>query len=127
MLLTDQQKISYHTINNFRSSSHANELVKKLYLLYQSIGGWGLINEETIFIDYTKIEADANRYTFVWCKAVEKFHDKLKGQAVEAYDELIAQEVVKEMNKEKVQTSQGRVELAQETEAEIEKLTKEIE
>ena len=79
----------------------------------------GLINEETIFIDYTKIEADANRYTFVWCKAVEKFHDKLKGQAVEAYDELIAQEVV--------QTSQGRVELAQETEAEIEKLTKEIE
>ncbi len=87
----------------------------------------GLINEETIFIDYTKIEADANRYTFVWCKAVEKFHDKLKGQAVEAYDELIAQEVVKEMNKEKVQTSQVRVELAQETEAEIEKLTKEIE
>lgn len=75
----------------------------------------GLINEGTIFIDGTKIEADANRYTFVWCKAVE------------AYDELIAQEVVKEMNKEKVQTSQGLVELAQETEAEIEKLTKEIE
>ena len=26
MILADQQKISYHTINNFRSSSHANEL-----------------------------------------------------------------------------------------------------
>ncbi len=128
MHLADQQKISYHTINNFRSSSHANELVKKSFIYFTNLlVDEGLINEGTIFIDYTKIEADANRYTFVWCKAVEKFHDKLKGQAVEAYDELIAQEVVREMNKEKVQTSQGLVELAQETEAEIEKLTKEIE
>lgn len=44
-----------------------------------------LINEGAFFIDGTKIEADANRYTFVWRKAVEKYHDKLKGQAVEAY------------------------------------------
>lgn len=87
----------------------------------------GLINEGTIFIDGTKIEADANRYTFVWRKAVEKFHEKLKDQAVELYDELVAQEVVKAMEKEKVQTSQGLAELAQETEAKIEKLTKEIE
>lgn len=132
MILADQQKISYHTINNFRSSSHANELVKKSFIYFTNfLVDEGLINEGAVFIDGTKIEADANRYTFVWRKAVEKYHDKLKGQAVEAYDELIAQEVVKEMNKEmnkeKVQTSQGLAELAQETEAEIEKLTKEIE
>ncbi|MCT3616133.1 IS1182-like element ISLac1 family transposase, partial [Lactobacillus acidophilus] len=87
----------------------------------------GLINEGAVFIDGTKIEADANRYTFVWRKAVEKFHKKLKGQAVELYDELIAKEVVKAMAQEKVRTSQGLAELAQETEAEIEKLTKKIE
>ena len=40
---------------------------------------------------------------------------------------MVAQEVVKAMEKEKVQTSQGLAELVQETEAEIEKLTKEIE
>ncbi|PEX82264.1 transposase, partial [Klebsiella sp. KG9] len=51
----------------------------------------------------------------------------LKGQAVELYDELIAKEVVKAMAQEKVRTSQGLAELAQETEAEIEKLTKKIE
>ena len=55
----------------------------------------GLINEGAIFIDGTKIEADANLYTFVWRKAVEKYHEKLKAQAVELYDELIAKEVVK--------------------------------
>ena len=63
----------------------------------------GLINEGAVFIDGTKIEADANRYTFVWRKAVEKYHEKLKGQAVELYDELITKEkeVVKKMEKEK--------------------------
>ena len=128
MVLAEYQKISYHTINNFRSSKHANQLIKKSFLYFTNLlEQEGLINEGTIFIDGTKIEADANRYTFVWRKAVEKFHEKLKDQAVKLYDELVAQEVVKAMEKEKVQTSQGLAELAQETEAEIEKLTKEIE
>ena len=128
MVLAEHQKISYHTINNFRSSKHANQLIKKSFLYFTNLlEQEGLINEGTIFIDGTKIEADANRYTFVWRKAVEKFHEKLKDQAVKLYDELVAQEVVKAMEKEKVQTSQGLAELAQETEAEIEKLTKEIE
>ena len=88
----------------------------------------GLINEGAVFIDGTKIEADANRYTFVWRKAVEKYHEKLKGQAVELYDELITKEkeVVKKMEKEKVQTSQGLEKLARETEEEINQLTEEI-
>ncbi|WP_201725492.1 transposase, partial [Lactobacillus helveticus] len=128
MVLAEHQKISYHTINNFRSSDHANELVKKSFLYFTNLlEAEGLINEGAIFIDGTKIEADANRYAFVWRKAAEKFHEKLKGQAVELYDELIAKEVVKAMAQEKVQTSQGLEELAQETEDEIEKLTKEIE
>ena len=128
MVLAEHQKISYHTINNFRSSDHANQLIKKSFLYFTNLlEQEGLINEGAIFIDGTKIEADANRYTFVWRKAVEKFHDKLKDQAVELYDELIAKEVVKVMAKEKVQTSQGLTELAQETETKIEQLTKEIE
>lgn len=128
MVLAENQKISYHTINNFRSSEHANELVKKSFLYFTNLlEAEGLINEGAVFIDGIKIEADANRYTFVWRKAVEKFHEKLKGQASEIYDELIAKEVVKAVTQEKVQISQGLEELAQETEAEIEKLTEEIE
>lgn len=128
MVLAENQKISYHTINNFRSSEHANELVKKSFLYFTNLlEAEGLINEGSVFIDGIKIEADANRYTFVWRKAVEKFHEKLKGQASEIYDELIAKEVVKAVTQEKVQISQGLEELAQETEAEIEKLTEEIE
>ena len=88
MVLAEHQKISQHTINNFRSSDHANELIKKSFLYFTNLlEQEGLINEGAIFIDGTKIEADANRYTFVWRKAVEKYHEKLKAQAVEVYDE----------------------------------------
>lgn len=37
----------------------------------------GEISGETIFIDGTKIEANANKYTFVWKKAVTKNQAKL--------------------------------------------------
>ncbi len=37
----------------------------------------GEISGETIFIDGTKIEANANKYTFVWKKAVTKNQEKL--------------------------------------------------
>ena len=36
------------------------------------------IDLENVFIDGTKIEANANKYTFVWKKAVNKFYEKLK-------------------------------------------------
>ena len=37
----------------------------------------GEISGETIFIDGTKIEAYANKYTFVWKKAVSKNMEKM--------------------------------------------------
>ena len=39
--------------------------------------GLGEISGETVFIDGTKIEAAANKYTFVWKKAVTKNQTKL--------------------------------------------------
>ena len=56
MALAEHQQISYHTINNFRSSKHANELVKKSFLYFTNLlEAEGLINEGAIFIDGTKI------------------------------------------------------------------------
>ena len=50
-------------------------------LFYQLINKLIELNEidlENVFIDSTKIEANANKYTFVWKKAVNKFYEKLK-------------------------------------------------
>ena len=49
MILAEKQRISYHTINNFRSSEHANELVKKSFLYFANLlEAEGLINESMI-------------------------------------------------------------------------------
>jgi hypothetical protein len=128
MILAGNRHISYHTINNFRSSNHANDVIKQCFVYFASLlEDEGLIRESAVFIDGTKIEADANKYTFVWKKAVEKYHAKLKEDVSALYDELINKEVVKVMAEEEAQTSQVLEILAQETEKEIEKISEEIE
>ena len=37
----------------------------------------GELSKETVFIDGTKLEACANRYTFVWKKSVGKWEEKM--------------------------------------------------
>lgn len=34
IVLAENRSISYHTINNFRSSTHANHLIKKSFIFY---------------------------------------------------------------------------------------------
>ena len=50
------------------------QLVKTLYDLEE-------IDYDTVFIDGTKLEANANRYSFVWRKSIEKNLAKLKEKA----------------------------------------------
>lgn len=47
------------------------------YQLVEKLSTWGEVKFENIFVDGTKIEANANRYTFVWAKAVQKNLNKL--------------------------------------------------
>ena len=49
-------------------------MVMKLYELNE-------ISFKNVFVDGTKIEANANRYTFVWKKAIEKNNEKLNQKA----------------------------------------------
>ena len=43
----------------------------------------GLISSEVVFIDGTKIEANANKYTFVWKKAVSKNQARMLSNVAE--------------------------------------------
>lgn len=68
----------------------------KLFLLLRKLSRTlfekGFITDEHVFIDGTKMEAAAGRYTFVWKKAVlkylEKLEMKLPGLLEEAWEEL---------------------------------------
>ncbi|MCC4490251.1 transposase, partial [Limosilactobacillus reuteri] len=51
---------SYHTINNFRRSQHASKLIKHAFVYFtMALKDHGLIQNDAVFIDGTKVEADA--------------------------------------------------------------------
>lgn len=78
MYLLEGKPVPDHaTFARFRSI-HFTPCAKRIlaemsHLLYEL----GEISGKTIFIDGTKIEACANKYTFVWKKAVTKNQEKL--------------------------------------------------
>lgn len=76
--LLDGQKAPDHTsINRFRqkiTSLIPELLVQMISLLIEE----GQIDLSSLYIDGTKIESNANRYTFVWRKSVEKNQEKLR-------------------------------------------------
>ncbi|MFL0507627.1 IS5/IS1182 family transposase, partial [Ureibacillus sp. 179-F W5.1 NHS] len=59
-----------------------------------------LIDQEAIFIDGTKIEANANKFTFVWKKTIEKYHQNLIEKSNQLYNELLESEIIPEIQRE---------------------------
>ena len=78
MWLAQGYSPSYRTINRFRSNKDMQELLCQCFIQFRAqLIKEKIINNEAIFIDGTKIEANANKFSFVWKKAVEKY-DKSK-------------------------------------------------
>jgi transposase len=80
MWLSGMQAPDHNTINTFRSK-HLKDTVNDIFtqvvvLLVDS----GYLSLDVLYVDGTKIESRANRYTFVWRKAVEKNHAKLESK-----------------------------------------------
>ncbi|WP_153018576.1 transposase, partial [Bacillus sp. GZT] len=59
-----------------------------------------IIDQEAIFIDGTKIEANANKFTFVWKKAVEKHHHNLVEKSNQLYNELLEKQIIPALQRE---------------------------
>ena len=84
----------HKTINNFRNrvKDEIDNVFTQLVLI---LAERGFISLEVEYIDGTKIESKANKYTFVWKKTVEKNRAKLQ-QKIRALlsqiDDAIAQE-----------------------------------
>ena len=79
-LLEDNPAPDHNTIARFRSQ-HLQECEKDLLEQFVAmLVEWGFVSLATVFIDGTKIEANANRYSFVWRKSTEKKIAKLKEQ-----------------------------------------------
>jgi transposase len=84
----------HNTINRFRSD-RLNGVLKEIFsqvvlLLVEQ----GIITLKEAYLDGTKIEANANRYTFVWGRSISKSKQRIKKQLDElwSYAESVARE-----------------------------------
>lgn len=81
--LLDTEKVPDHsTINRFRQK--ITELTPDiLHQMVQMLIEENQIDLSSIYIDGTKIEAYANRYSFVWRGSIEKYQEKLRIKVIE--------------------------------------------
>lgn len=92
--LTGMNMPDHNTINRFRSE-RLKEVLKEIFgevvkLLIES----GQVSLEEVYLDGTKIEANANKYTFVWGKAIKSSRARVGEQLEELwkYAEGVAKE-----------------------------------
>ncbi len=78
MWIAGRQRPDFRTINRFRSERMKDVLETIFTSVLQLLVEEDYVKLEHYFVDGTKIEANANRYTFVWGKAVVKQKAKLQ-------------------------------------------------
>ena len=125
--LTQDTSISYRTINRFRVASSTQGLIKQMYLsFYAQLKEQDLVSDEAIFVDGTKIKADANKYSFVWRKATEKNEAKLDQKTSDLYDEMIQAGVDTSIEAEEGLSPQQLQQLATDLDHQISDLDEEV-
>lgn len=92
--LAAQERPDFVTINRFRNrvKKEVNDIFTQVVLL---LAERGFITLDVEYVDGTKIESRANKYTFVWRKTVEKNRAKLQEKIrvlLGQIDEAVAQE-----------------------------------
>ncbi|TPE70799.1 IS1182-like element IS660 family transposase [Halalkalibacterium halodurans] len=114
MWLAARQTPDFRTINRFRSE-RLKPLMDTLFsALTHLLIKEGYVDGSSYFLDGTKIEANANKYTFVWKKSVQKYEEKLQ---------LKIDEMLQEIEK---QVELDRIQIQQETNAEEKRISSEV-
>ncbi len=96
MWLAGMNTPDHNTINRFRSERLKGVLQQIFAQVVQLLVGEGLLNIKELYVDGTKIEANANRYTFVWGKAIKTNKERIKKQLDELWQyaqKIAAQEM----------------------------------
>ncbi len=78
MWLSGMQRPDHNTINRFRSFYLTDVLDEVFFQVVWMLHEKGFLKLEDLFVDGTKLEADAGRYTYVWRKNVERYQKNVK-------------------------------------------------
>ena len=88
MWLSGNNQPDFRTINRFRSTV-MKEVIDELFAaVLEVLIKEGYVKLEHYFLDGTKIEANANKYSFVWSKSTKKNKEKLQGKIKELLKQI---------------------------------------
>jgi transposase len=88
MWLSGMSRPDFRTINRFRGEIMKAVVEEVFYGVIEQLYDRGYIDLEKYFVDGTKIEANANRYSFVWRKSTEKYQAKLQEKVRQLLEEI---------------------------------------
>jgi len=86
MWLSAMSKPDHNTINRFRGVRLKHALRCVFEDVVQLLAQEGLLSIDQVYTDGTKIEANANKYTFVWRKSIQTNKEKMKKQLEEIWN-----------------------------------------
>jgi len=87
-LLKGRKAPDHNTIARFRTERLVGIVDDLFNQFIEKLKDFGEIEFKNIFIDGTKIEANANKYTFVWKKSTDKFQAKLQEKIKKIIEEI---------------------------------------
>jgi transposase len=93
MWLSRMNQPDFRTVNRFRRVV-LRETIEGLFTqLVEELLTMGLVDFEKYFVDGTKMEANANQYSFVWKESTEKYKAKLQENVKALLDEVEVEQV----------------------------------
>jgi transposase len=111
MWLSGMNQPDHRTINRFRGKVMKAVIDEVFYEVVEQLLDQGYIDLEKYFVDGTKIEANANRYSFVWRKSTEKYKAQLQEKVrklLDEIDELEAEEEAQYGDKDLEEVGEGK-------------------
>ena len=122
MWLAAMNTPDHNTINTFRSVKLQDPLKEIFTQVVELLAAEGLLSIKEIYTDGTKIEANANRYSFVWGNAIKTNKEKMAKQlsAMWQYAQSVADKELQDttptdftaIDKEKVQAVVAKIDAA---------------
>ncbi len=97
MWLSAMNHPDHNTINRFRGVRLKDALRSVFENVVQLLAQEGLLSIDEVYTDGTKIEANANKYTFVWKKSIQTNKEKMKKQLQDIWQ--YAQNIASEEDK----------------------------
>jgi transposase len=96
MWLSGMNRPDHRTINRFRGTVMKAVIDEVFYGIVEQLLDNGYVDLESYFVDGTKMEANANRYTFVWRKSTANYKAKLREKVKKLLEEIEEAEAAEE-------------------------------